>query len=398
MKKNSPHLGVHRRSTSKKHTFRRKAKKPTIHHSKFIKAASTREAEVIAPVHAFQDFALHSTLKDNLERSEYITPTPIQDKAIPEALQGKDIIGIAQTGTGKTIAFALPVLHRLMTDPMAQALIMAPTRELALQIDSECRTVAAGSGLLSAVLIGGAPINRQLAILRHKPRIIIGTPGRIKDHLERGSLQLDTINLVVLDEVDRMLDMGFVDDMRTILGRTASKRQSLYFSATMTPQVDTLIREFTHNPTTISVTSGTTSDLVEQDVVHFSGRDQKIEKLHDLLITDTSQKTLVFGETKYGVERLGKALAQRGFKTDAIHGGKSQGARQRALRKFKENEISVLVATDVAARGIDVSDVTHVINYDVPQTYDDYVHRIGRAGRAGKKGFAFTLVEKNSLR
>lgn len=382
-----------RRAYPKK-TTRRGPKKASIHHSKFIKPASTQVEALFTPTHSFNDFALHQTLKTNLSKAGFTIPTPIQDKAIPAGLEGKDIIGIAHTGTGKTIAFALPMLHHLLKDPSAKSLVLAPTRELALQIDAECRKVGASSGLLSAVLIGGAPMNRQLVNLRHNPRIIIGTPGRIKDHLERGTLKLDTTQMVVLDEVDRMLDMGFIGDMRTILAKTPTKRQSLYFSATMTPQIETLISEFTHNPLTISVKTGQTSDTVEQDVVHFSSREDKLEKLHDLLITDSAQKTLVFGETKYGVERLGKSLMNRGFKTDAIHGGKSQGARQRALRKFKENEISVLVATDVAARGIDVSDITHVINYDTPQTYDDYIHRVGRAGRAGKKGFAFTFVEK----
>jgi superfamily II DNA/RNA helicase len=220
------------------------------------------------------------------------------------------------------------------------------------------------------------------------------TPGRIKDHMERGTLDLSSFNMVVLDEVDRMLDMGFLPDVRFILSSLGTPRQSFFFSATMEPNIEQLIRTFTHDPIVISVKTGVTSDNVEQGVVEYGGSHEKIEKLHDLLNQEHVAKVLVFDDTQRSVERLSEELVARGFKANAIHGGKSQGQRQRALKQFKDDHINVLVATDVAARGIDVADITHVINYSQPQTYDDYVHRIGRAGRAGKTGNALTFVER----
>jgi ATP-dependent RNA helicase RhlE len=368
-------------------------KKNYIHPSQFVKAAKPVVLEeVVPPTNQFSDFAVVPLIQANLRRKGLTTPSPIQDQAIPVGLTGQDVIGIANTGTGKTIAFALPVLQRLFTDPQAQALIMAPTRELAEQIQEECRSLVQGSKLYSALLIGGASIGAQLRDLRRNPTIVIGTPGRIKDHVERKSINLASFNMVVLDEVDRMLDMGFVNDMRDILGRLHQKRQSFFFSATLDDKVRKLINEFSSDPATISVKTGDTSDYVEQAIINYLSKEDKISKLHDLLIDSASVKTLVFDDTKRSVERLSKELIARGFKADAIHGGKTQGQRKRALEKFKKNDIDVLVATDVAARGIDISDISHVINYSEPQTYEDYVHRIGRAGRAGRTGNALTFV------
>lgn len=362
--------------------------------AKFIREARPVEREEYTPTYTFSDFKVDQRLKDNLTAKGYQTPSPIQDQTIPLGLEGKDIIGIANTGTGKTAAFALPVLDRLMHDPHAKALIIAPTRELAQQIEDECRSIAKGSGLFGVLLIGGTPMGPQLRDLRAKPRIIIGTPGRIKDHLERGSVRLSNVNLVVLDEVDRMLDMGFLPDMRFILDNVAEDRQSFFFSATMDKTVRDLIQRFSKDPVTVSVKTSDTSENVHQNVIHYSTNADKLEKLHDALIQDQVRKVIIFDETQRSVERLHKELASRGFATDAIHGGKSQGQRQRALKKFKETEIDILVATDVAARGIDVSDITHVINYAIPQTYEDYTHRVGRAGRAGNTGYALTFVNK----
>jgi len=268
---------------------------------------------------------------------------------------------------------------------------MAPTRELATQIEDECRSVAKGSNLGGALLIGGSSMGTQLRDLTRNPSIVIGTPGRIQDHLDRGSLKLSNFSVVVLDEVDRMLDMGFVNSIRRILTAMPGQRQSFFFSATLDMRVNELIKEFSHNPVTISVKTGDTIDTVAQDVVRYANPNERVDKLHDLLLS--ASKVLVFHDTKWAVERLSKELQLRGFQADAIHGGKSQGQRQRALNRFKANEIRILVATDVAARGIDVSDITHVINYSTPQSYTDYVHRIGRAGRAGRAGYAFTFVE-----
>lgn len=369
-------------------------KKANIHPSKFIKAARPVEAEVYIPQNSFADFAINDLLKGNIARKGFVDPSPIQDQAIPVGLRGQDIIGIANTGTGKTAAFAIPVLNRLMADKHAKALIVAPTRELAQQIEDECRQIGKGSGVYGALLIGGTAMGPQLRDLKHNPRIVIGTPGRIKDHLERRSLSLKGFNMVVLDEVDRMLDMGFIDDMRTILAELAERRQSFFFSATLDAKVNSLIQQFVHDPVTISVKTNETSDNVEQNVVRYGTNNEKMEQLHDLLVTGASMKALVFDDTQRSVERLSIELVARGFKADSIHGGKTQGQRQRALKRFKSNEITILVATDVAARGIDVPDVTHVINYSTPQTYEDYVHRIGRAGRAGRTGHALTFVNR----
>ncbi len=360
--------------------------------SRFVRAASAAQQETFVPTHAFVDFALQPLLQDNLAKKGYLTPSPIQDQTIDVALTGQDIIGIASTGTGKTAAFALPVLQRLMTEPESYALIIAPTRELAQQIDSECRILGKGSGLTGALLIGGTGMGGQLRDLRGNPRIIIGTPGRIKDHFKRGTLKLNRCNMVVLDEVDRMLDMGFVNDVTEILNYTSPIRQSFFFSATMDNRVRTLINNFTSDPFTISLKASSASENVHQDVVRFQSANEKLEKLHDLLAQQHVTKVIVFDETQRSVERLSKELLSRGFSAESIHGGKTQGQRQRALAKFKQNEIAILVATDVAARGIDVADISHVINFTVPKAYDDYIHRIGRAGRAGQIGYALTFV------
>jgi ATP-dependent RNA helicase RhlE len=364
--------------------------------ARFVRAASATKAgdEAYTPRQIFADFAIDPLIHTNLAKKGFAVPTPIQDETIPLALSGKDIIGVANTGTGKTAAFAVPVINQLIHDPASKALIIAPTRELAQQIEEECRSIGRGGGFTGALLIGGANIGPQLRDLRARPRMVIGTPGRIKDHMERGTLSLTDTNLVVLDEVDRMLDMGFVNDVRSILNELAPKRQSYFFSATLDSRVRTLIETFSVDPVTISLKTGETSDHVNQDVVRYAGNQDKLEKLHELLISGEISKAIVFDETQRSVERLGNELMERGFKADAIHGGKSQGQRQRALKRFKANEVNILVATDVAARGIDVADISHVINFSVPQTYDSYVHRIGRAGRAGRTGYALTFVAR----
>jgi len=372
---------------------RRGPKKAYIHPSRFVKRATMRAAEAYVPMHAFSDFAVDSLLYRNLAAMNFTSPSPIQDQAIPQALAGKDVIGIANTGTGKTAAFAVPLLHRLITEPASKAIILAPTRELAQQIEQQCRVLGKGSGLNGALLIGGTAMGPQLRDLRFNPRIIIGTPGRVKDHLERGSLTIADCNIVVLDEVDRMLDMGFITDIQDILSRTSSDRQCFYFSATLDSRVKGVIETFSTDPVHISVSAGETSDNVEQDIVPYGAIDKKIDRLHDVLIQHAPKKVIIFDDTQRSVERLSQELIARGFPADAIHGGKTQGQRTRVLQKFKNSDITVLVATDVAARGLDVADITHVINYSLPQSYDDYVHRIGRAGRAGKIGYALTFVE-----
>jgi len=392
--KTSNTVGSYRRAYNARprSSGKRGPKKDYIHPSRFVKAAKPVEEVTYEATHKFDDFQINELIKTNIITKGFVTPSPIQDQAIPLGLVGRDVIGIANTGTGKTVAFAVPVLHRLIQDVSARALIIAPTRELAQQIEAEFKAIGKKSGLYGAVLIGGAPMGPQLRDLRASPQIVIGTPGRIMDHMQRGSLDLSEFNLVVLDEVDRMLDMGFVNDVRTILGELHETRQSFFFSATLDQKVGELISTFSNDPVTVSVKTGNTSDNVHQDIVCYeTGRD-KIEQLHELLTKDEVAKAIIFDETQRSVERLHEELTARGFHTDAIHGGKTQGQRQRALGRFKKSEINILVATDVAARGIDVADITHVINYSTPQSYEDYIHRIGRAGRAGRIGYALTFV------
>ncbi len=360
--------------------------------AKFVRQATAVETAPYQPTHSFSDFALNKTLQANLMAKGFLVPSPIQDQAIPPAIEGRDIIGIASTGTGKTAAFGLPMLERLMADRRSAALVIAPTRELAQQIEAEFKILGKNSGLFGALLIGGTNMGSQLRSLKQNPPVIIGTPGRIKDHIERGSLNLNRVNIIALDEVDRMLDMGFVDDVTYILSQTNQNRQSLFFSATMDARIRKLIDTFSNDAFSVSIKPSSTSENVHQDIVRYQTNSEKLDKLHDILIKQEVAKVILFDETQRSVERLSRELVDRGFVADAIHGGKTQGQRQRALDKFKKNQITILVATDVAARGIDVSDITHVINYSVPQQYDDYIHRIGRAGRAGQVGYALTFV------
>jgi superfamily II DNA/RNA helicase len=331
---------------------------------------------------------------DNINKKGFEKPTAIQDKTIPLVLAGKDVVGIANTGTGKTAAFGIPMLHDLITHMDHRAIIIAPTRELAQQIMEECFSFGKGCGLRSALLIGGASMNMQRRDLRYNPRVVVGTPGRIKDHIQQGTLPLSLFNFVVLDEVDRMLDMGFINDITSILARVSKDRQSLFFSATMDSKISSLIDQFSKDPVRISTKEGSTVDSVSQNVVYYGGSLDKMDKLHDVLIAGGFGKAIIFDDTKRAVDRLGRELTARGFKVDEIHGDKSQAQRSRALDRLKKDEINILVATDVAARGIDVSDITHVINYSTPNSYDDYVHRIGRTGRAGKTGIALTFLPR----
>lgn len=373
--------------------------KQFIHPDKFInRNVVTAETEVAyAPKHLFTDFGLHPILEENLAKSGYQAPSAIQDQAIPLGMEGRDVIGLANTGTGKTAAFLLPILHRLYKTRYQQSvLIMAPTRELAQQIDAEFKKFSAGMKLYSAVCVGGVNINSQLHALRRGPHVIIGTPGRLKDHINRGTIRLETVDTLVLDEADRMLDMGFVNDIRAIVSQLSADRQTLCFSATLDGGVKAIINDFMKNPELVSVKISETNDHIYQDVVHFEDNDHKKELLFSLLTKEEFEKVIVFGETKFGVQRLSDSLEKSGIKSSAIHGNKSQSQRVRALDAFKQNKVSVLVATDVAARGLDIPNVSHVINFDQPSTYDDYVHRIGRTGRGGKSGTALTFVGRRA--
>ena len=342
--------------------------------------------------HQFFDFLIAGQIKTNIQNKGYITPTPIQDQVIPQVLEGRDVIGIANTGTGKTGAFLIPLVNKVLYNRSQKVLIVAPTHELAVQINEELKIFAKDMNIFSVLLIGGSSVNNQIQNLRKQHDFVIGTPGRIKDLKMRGKLNLANYNNIVLDEVDRMLDMGFINDMKFIISHLPGHRQSLFFSATLPPQVMPIVQTFLRNPITISVKSQETAANIDQDIIKIAGRN-KVDVLHDLLAEDGFDKVLVFGRTKWGIEKLSKTLQIRGFRALAIHGNKNQNQRQRALDQFKRHEIQVLLATDVASRGLDIDDVTHVINFDAPMSYEDYVHRIGRTGRADKKGKAITFVE-----
>ena len=358
------------------------------------KAIPAAEQTEFVPRHQFADFGLLPQLERTLAIRGFTTPTPVQDGAIPSVLEGRDVIGLANTGTGKTAAFVLPIIHRLKTElPRGTtALIIAPTRELALQIDTDFRAFAAGLGLYSALCLGGMNINPQKKALRRGPHVVIGTPGRLKDLYQQKALRLETTSVVVLDEADRMLDMGFIHDIRFLLDLLPTQRQSLCFSATIPPGISQLLDRMLQDPVTVSVRTRETSDHVEQDVIKADSKNHKIEILSEMLNRENFEKVLVFGETKWGVQRLAERLQKSGHRAEAIHGNKSQPQRQRALMAFREGKAKVLVATDVAARGLDIPDVSHVINFDQPNSRDDYVHRIGRTGRAGKRGHALTFI------
>jgi ATP-dependent RNA helicase RhlE len=367
-----------------------------IHPSKFVNKALTVAEEVpYEAKHAFLDFPFSDALQRNVTAKGYTTPSAIQDQAIPHILEGRDVIGLANTGTGKTAAFGLPIIEQLSkhreTEPV---LIMAPTRELAVQIQEQFRDFSAGMNLYTALCVGGMNIDRQIRDLKRRPHVIIGTPGRLMDLMKRRDLKLDHIRMLVLDEADRMLDMGFINDIRTIVAQAPADRQTLFFSATITPTIQNLVSQFLRDPIEVSVRTAVTSEHVEQDVIEADGKEVKMAKLVDLLSKEEFDKVLVFGETKFGVQRLSDHLEKSGHSSVAIHGNKSQSQRQRALKAFKDNQVRVLVATDVAARGLDIPNVSHVINFDQPATYEDYIHRIGRTGRGGAKGKALTFVPK----
>ena len=362
--------------------------------SKFInKTVIVEEAAVFVPEHLFKDFLIDERLKANILAKGYNEPTPIQDRVIPHILHGQDLVGIANTGTGKTAAFLVPLINKVLLNPKEKVIVLAPTRELAQQIEMELKGFVKGFKIFSVCCVGGAPIGRQISDLRYQNNFIIGTPGRIKDLIERKCINLAEFKSAVLDEADRMLDMGFIHDMRYMLDLMPKDRHTLFFSATLSPEIGALIKDFLREPVMVSVKTQDTAKNVEQDVVRIKPGEDKLEVLHTLLIQPEFRKVLIFGRTKHGVEKLSVALTKKGFKAQSIHGDKSQGQRQRALDTFKRGMAQILVATDVAARGLDIAGVSHVINFDIPETYDDYVHRIGRTGRAGQKGKALTFVE-----
>lgn len=350
------------------------------------------DREVHAITHKFSDFPVDGRIKQNIAVRGYTIPTPIQDQAITPILEGRDVIGIANTGTGKTAAFLIPLINKIIRNMTERVLIVVPTRELAVQIDDELQIMARGIRIFSLLCIGGASINRQIASLRQNPNIVIGTPGRLKDLSQKRLLNLYQFKTIVLDEVDRMVDIGFREDIKYLISLLSQPRQSLFFSATVSPEVNSIIQTFVKNPITVSVKVQETVPQIHQDIIRVNGKEAKIERLNSLLRQEEFKKVLIFGRTKWGVERLFKTLLKKGFNVASIHGNKSLNQRLRVLTQFKQNQLRILVATDVAARGLDIDDVSHVINFDEPATFTDYIHRIGRTGRAQKMGKALTFV------
>lgn len=378
---------------SRRPSFRRN-NSSKIHESKFVQKPVARQAEdVFVPQTSFSDLPINTAIKRNIEACGFKSPTPIQDGTIHPILEGRDVIGIANTGTGKTAAFLIPLLDKVSKGTNKKVLIVVPTRELATQIQDQFRTLGKFMNIYSTLCIGGTGMGNQMYELRRNPSFIIGTPGRLKDLIERRALDLSKYDSIVLDEVDRMLDMGFIRDIKYLISLLPAQRQSLFFSATISSEINQLIQSFVTDPVKVSVKVHDTTQNVEQDIVRIQNGTPKIEVLENLLKNDEFKKVLIFGRTKFGVERLSNVLYKKGFKVGSIHGDKPQSKRNQAIRMFKENVIKILVATDVASRGIDIADITHVINYDQPATYEDYIHRIGRTGRADKKGIALTFVE-----
>lgn len=341
----------------------------------------------------FSELPLSRLVLGNLNRKGLATPTPVQAKAIPAALEGNDIVATAQTGTGKTLAFLLPLvetLHKAPNVPGIRAVILTPTRELAIQIAEVFSAVAHGTSLRAATVVGGLSEGNQLNAIRRGASVLIATPGRLCDFLDRKLVRLNTVSLVVLDEGDRMLDMGFLPSLRQILGQMPKQRQTLFFSATIEPAAAKLIGEHLTNPVRIAL--GTITKPTDNVDLHFYEIEhtRKLDLLHHLLLREQGS-FLVFARTKHGVDRLAKRLARTGIKTAGIHGDRTQGQRNRALSGFQQGEYRVLVATDVASRGIHVDGIAHVVNYDLPMVPEDFIHRVGRTGRAGARGVASTF-------
>ncbi len=360
--------------------------------SKFVQTSKCAlEEDPYVPTHKFVDFKIEESLKKNIIKKGYQEPTPIQDKVIPLILEGRDVVGIANTGTGKTAAFLIPIINKVILKK-SKIMIVVPTRELALQIEKELNDFTYGLRIFSVVCIGGTSMGKQFSDLRRSHNFVIGTPGRIKDLVQRKSINMSTFDTIILDEADRMLDMGFIEDIKYLIELMPERKQALCFSATIPQEIEQLIKRFLKEPIKISVKTQESSANVNQDVVRI-GREDKLDILCRLLSKDSFHKVLIFGKTKYGVEKLSKELLKKGFKAESIHGNKTQAKRQKSLSLFKRNQINILVATDVAARGLDIDDISHVINYDLPATYDDYVHRIGRTGRGKKKGEAITFIQ-----
>lgn len=359
-----------------------------------------------SPLPSFTDLGLMPELLRAVEDAGYTNPTPIQQQAIPLALKGRDIIGLAQTGTGKTAGFTLPIIQRLLEEGhghvqtgahQVRVLVLTPTRELCVQVEESFRKYGKHTTLRVAPIYGGVGVEPQTKVLRQGVDVIVATPGRLLDHMERQNVVFDELEVLVLDEADRMLDMGFAPQLNRIVAEVPRFRQTLLFSATMPPEVEALARKYLRKPMVVQVGRRSSAASTVTHAVYPVPRDKKTDLLAELLIQKGMDSVLIFSRTKHGADKVVRHLSTKGISATAMHADKSQGERTRALEDFKSGKVRVLVATDIAQRGLDISGISHVINYDVPQQAEDYVHRIGRTGRAAATGDAFTFMAPDEI-
>ncbi len=381
-------------SLNRKPTGRANGRPGTINPMAFVRKATENSEDSYIASRDIKNLPVHRSIIANLLNKGYQTPTEIQDRTLEAILEGKDLMGLAQTGTGKTAAFLVPLINNLLNNKAAfQVLVVAPTRELAMQTDSEFQKIARGLNLFSISLIGGTSVNMDLRKLRRPCHFVIGTPGRLTDMVRQGALDLNNFTTIVLDEFDRLLDMGFSQDINQLVDGMSNRQQTILFSATEDKSQKQLLNKLLDSPVEIRILKGNASPgSIDQDIVSVKNGENKMDVLLSMLGDKTFEKVLVFAETKRWVSRICRDLRRAGIKADEIHGNKSQNYRINALNSFKKMKIQVLVATDVAARGLDISQVSHVINYQQPRNMDSYIHRIGRTGRAGRSGKAITFI------
>jgi ATP-dependent RNA helicase RhlE len=396
--KNSRHRekkNFNQQNTVRTRTPNRKKKNAgTLSPGHFISKASSAHVEAYASDRLIDELPVDLAIIRNLLKKGYEKPTEIQDKTIEAILNGRNLMGLAQTGTGKTGAYLIPLIHNLLRrDAQKQVLVVSPTRELALQIDSEFRSIAHGLKLYSTCLIGGTSVRRDVENLRRPGQIVIGTPGRLNDMMRQGALNLNRFNILVLDEFDRLLDMGFAPDIKRLVEGMNNRAQTILFSATEDKSQKALISKLMSDPYEVRVRDENVSaDNIEQDIITVKEGEKKIDILLNMIRDKSFEKVLVFADTKRGVSRICRDLRKGGITVDEIHGDKSQNYRIKALESFRNRKIQVLVATDVAARGLDITNVSHVINFQAPKDIESYIHRIGRTGRAGASGKALTFI------
>ncbi len=374
------------RSRSKSRGGKQQKRPVGLQPEQLVKLASEPAAETFVPSWTYEEAHFQPALKHNLRERNYTSPTPIQEKAIPPIMEGRNVLGIADTGTGKTAAFLIPIIEQLLQHDKVRPLIIVPTRELALQVMEEFRALAKGTPLYCSAFIGGTNVRSDINRAGKLNHLVVGTPGRLLDLSNQRALHFDRFTTLVIDEFDRMLDMGFITDVEKIMDGMTNKQQTLLFSATIDKKIKPLVEGILQDPVEVALNhGGKTTSMVDQDIVRVAQGQEKSELLYDLIAAEGESKVLVFAETKRNVDKVGKMLNKSGMQAEVIHGDKSQNYRIKALKNFSSGKVKVLVATDVAARGIDVSDIALVINYEMPRTMDSYIHRIGRTGRAGKK-------------